>query len=65
MKLKNQEDIETIEEALNKMMIAISYLKAHSNYFTDDVLVLPAGEAELQLDYLIHMIKFLREEVQN
>lgn len=64
MKIKSKEDVETIEEALNKMMISISFLKANSNYFTDDVLILPAGESELQLDYMIHQIQFLREELK-
>ncbi|MGO1356297.1 hypothetical protein [Alkalibacterium gilvum] len=64
MKIKSKEDVETIEEALNKMMISISFLKANSNYFTDDVLILPAAESELQLDYMIHQIQFLREELK-
>lgn len=45
-------------------MVAISYLKANSNYFTDDVLVLPAEEAELQIDFLIQQVQFIREEIK-
>lgn len=62
MALKSRYEVEVLDEALDNMMVAISYLKANSNYFTDDVLVLPAAETEMQIDYIINQIQFLKEE---
>lgn len=62
MALKSRYEVEVLDEALDNMMVAISYLKANSNYFTDGVLVLPAAETELQIDYIINQIQFLKEE---
>jgi len=64
MKTKNNANIEIIEESLRKMMIAISYMKATGEPLYDDWLVFPADEAELQTDYMIQQIQFLKEELE-
>ena len=64
MVIKSKEDVAKLEESLNKMMIAISFLKANGKPFTDDWLVLPADETELQMDYMIQQIQFIREELK-
>lgn len=64
MTVKDKEVISTLEESLNKMMIAISFIKANGKTFTDDWLVLPADETEVQMDFLIRHIQFIREELK-
>lgn len=64
MAIKSKEDVAKLEESLNKMMIAISFLKANGKNFTDDFLVLPADETELQMDYIVSQVQFIREELR-
>jgi len=64
MTVKNKVDTGTIEESLNKLMVSISFLKATGKSFTSDWTAFPADETELQLDYMIHQIQFLREELK-
>lgn len=64
MTIKTQAEIEVIEEALEKLMLSVSFLKATGKNFTSDWIAFPADETELQLDYMVQQIQNLKRELK-
>lgn len=61
MKLKAKVDEEMVEETLNNIMVSLSYMKATGEPLYEEWVCYPKEEAELQIDYVVNLIKNLRE----